>query len=133
MDFNSVCSILIKGSSVFDKAKTIVPDTKLGAGNEATRFTYVSLNEKNNLTHLRINMLPDGGIARIRVHGIPKIPKLQKNKLHVNAKNPEAEIALIINNLNDNNVRIKGVKILNNSLEDVFLELTGHSIKKGNN
>ena len=40
--------------------KTIVSDTKLGAGNEATRFTYVSLNEKNNWTHLRINMLPDG-------------------------------------------------------------------------
>ena len=60
--------------------KTIVSDTKLGAGNEATRFTYVSLNSKNNWTHLRINMLP-GGIARIRVHGIPKIPKLQKNKL----------------------------------------------------
>lgn len=61
--------------------KTIVSDTKLGAGNEATRFTYVSLNSKNNWTHLRINMLPDGGIARVRVHGIPKIPKLQKNKL----------------------------------------------------
>jgi len=57
--------------------------------------------------------------------------KLNDNILTVNAKDPESEIALIISNLNKNNIGITGVRILNNSLEDVFIELTGHSINEG--
>ena len=56
---------------------------------------------------------------------------LNKNILTVNATDPESEIALIINELINNNITIKGAKILNNSLEDVFVELTGHAIYEG--
>ena len=56
---------------------------------------------------------------------------LNKNILTVNATDPESEIALIINELINNNITIKGAKILNNSLEDVFVELTGHAINEG--
>ena len=44
---------------------------------------------------------------------------------------PESEIAKIISELNKIKIGIIGVKILNNSLEDVFIELTGHGINEG--
>ena len=53
------------------------------------------------------------------------------NILTVNAKDPESEIAKIISELNKIKIGIIGVKILNNSLEDVFIELTGHGINEG--
>ena len=57
--------------------------------------------------------------------------KLIDNILTVNAKDPESEIAKIISELNKIKIGIIGVKILNNSLEDVFIELTGHGINEG--
>jgi allantoicase len=51
----------------------LVPLTPLGAGYEETRKTMFHIQQnggKNDvISHLRINMGPDGGIARIRVYG----------------------------------------------------------------
>jgi allantoicase len=48
---------------------TLVPLTPLGAGYEETRRTMFTINSNEVISHLRVNMGPDGGIARIRVYG----------------------------------------------------------------
>lgn len=49
---------------------TIVPMTDLQPGYDKTRFTYVHNTEfPDKYTHLRLNLHPDGGIARFRVYG----------------------------------------------------------------
>lgn len=49
---------------------TIVPMTELQPGYEETRHTYIPYNEDIEMyTHLRLNIYPDGGIARFRVYG----------------------------------------------------------------
>ena len=57
----------------------LVPLTPLGAGYEETRKTTFTFPESANgddavFSHLRINMGPDGGIARIRVYGDVVVP-----------------------------------------------------------
>lgn len=48
----------------------LVNMTPLGAGYEETRRSYFKVEGGHGpLTHLRLNMGPDGGIARIRVYG----------------------------------------------------------------
>lgn len=49
--------------------KEVLPLTPLGAGYEATRRSIFYLDGDVTCTHLRINMGPDGGIARLRVYG----------------------------------------------------------------
>lgn len=48
----------------------IVPMMKLNPGFESTRKTFIS-NESNEegYTHIRLNLYPDGGVARLRVYG----------------------------------------------------------------
>lgn len=48
---------------------TLVPLTPLGAGYEETRRTMFTIDSNEVISHLRINMGPDGGIARVRVYG----------------------------------------------------------------
>ena len=55
-----------------DDWQVLVPLSPLGAGYQETRKTmfYISEGSKSDVfTHLRVNMGPDGGIARIRVYG----------------------------------------------------------------
>jgi len=54
-----------------EKWTTLVPLQPLGAGYEETRRTVFPVAGDNNkkVTHLRVNMGPDGGIARLRVYG----------------------------------------------------------------
>jgi hypothetical protein len=57
----------------------LIPLTPLGAGYEATRRTMFTVAPQpagsgNVFTHLRINMGPDGGIARVRVYGEVVVP-----------------------------------------------------------
>lgn len=52
-----------------DKWEEIVPMTKLQPGYEDTRRNYFKIDSKASYTHLRVNMYPDGGIARFRVYG----------------------------------------------------------------
>jgi allantoicase len=47
----------------------LVALTPLAAGYEETRRTVFVINSNEVTTHLRINMGPDGGIARVRVYG----------------------------------------------------------------
>ncbi|RLN06023.1 hypothetical protein BBJ28_00004481 [Nothophytophthora sp. Chile5] len=50
----------------------IVPPTLLGAGYEETRHNLLRVppSKRGPWTHLRINMFPDGGIARLRAYGV---------------------------------------------------------------
>lgn len=50
--------------------------TDLQAGYEDTRHNYFEITSKQPWTHLRLNMYPDGGIARLRVYGEarPELP-----------------------------------------------------------
>jgi len=56
-----------------DQWSILVPLQPLGAGYEATRRNYFFISSSSSsprlVTHLRVNMGPDGGIARLRVHG----------------------------------------------------------------
>ena len=49
----------------------LVPLTPLGAGYEETRKTMFTVSSSGDsvVSHIRVNMGPDGGIARIRVYG----------------------------------------------------------------
>ncbi|XP_034944182.1 allantoicase-like isoform X2 [Chelonus insularis] len=63
-----------------DEWTTILPMSKLEAGYESTRRNYFpAFNSHQSWTHLRLNLYPDGGIARLRVYGriVPplRIPK----------------------------------------------------------
>lgn len=51
--------------------------TELRAGYEETRHNFFEITSKEPWTHLRLNMYPDGGIARLRVYGEarPSLPK----------------------------------------------------------
>lgn len=62
-----------------DKWNVLVPLTPLGAGYEETRKTTFTIpvpadGEGEVYSHLRINMGPDGGIARVRVYGEVVVP-----------------------------------------------------------
>lgn len=48
---------------------TVLPFTTLGAGYKDTCHNYFNVTTKERFTHLRLNMFPDGGIARLRVYG----------------------------------------------------------------
>lgn len=50
----------------------ILEMTDLQAGYETTRHNYFEITAKQPWTHLRLNMYPDGGIARLRVYGEAK-------------------------------------------------------------
>uniref|UniRef100_A0A0C9RL28 Allantoate amidinohydrolase n=1 Tax=Fopius arisanus TaxID=64838 RepID=A0A0C9RL28_9HYME len=49
--------------------ETIVPMTELGSGYPETRHNYITSTSTSTWTHLRLNLFPDGGIARLRVYG----------------------------------------------------------------
>ncbi|KAJ3364860.1 hypothetical protein HDU91_002424 [Kappamyces sp. JEL0680] len=52
------------------KWQTILPFTKLGPGVPESRHHYVaSTDQSSRFTHLRVNVFPDGGLARLRVYG----------------------------------------------------------------
>ncbi|XP_008549302.1 allantoicase [Microplitis demolitor] len=48
----------------------IVPQTELSPGYEKTRRQYFNSNSSELWTHLRLNLYPDGGIARFRAYGL---------------------------------------------------------------
>ncbi|KAL4706890.1 hypothetical protein ACJJTC_012349 [Scirpophaga incertulas] len=52
-----------------DKWEEIVPVTALRPGYEETRLNYQKVLSDEAWTHVRINIFPDGGIARFRVYG----------------------------------------------------------------
>lgn len=49
--------------------EVLVPMTTLHAGYEDTRYNYHAIDNKESWTHIRLNIYPDGGIARLRLYG----------------------------------------------------------------
>ncbi|DAZ94914.1 TPA: hypothetical protein N0F65_003084 [Lagenidium giganteum] len=47
----------------------LLPFTEMGAGYPETRHNFFRVQSQQPWTHLRVNMFPDGGIARVRVLG----------------------------------------------------------------
>jgi allantoicase len=52
-----------------EKWSTLVPMTNLKPGYEATMRQYFEIKNEQSFNHLRLNIFPDGGIARLRVFG----------------------------------------------------------------
>ncbi|XP_078354837.1 allantoicase-like [Oculina patagonica] len=48
----------------------ILPMTELRPGYPSTAHNYFSINNLQRWTHLRLNLYPDGGVARLRVYGL---------------------------------------------------------------
>ncbi|XP_068709933.1 allantoicase-like [Montipora capricornis] len=48
----------------------ILPMTALRPGYSSTRHNYFAVSNPQRWTHLRLNIYPDGGVARLRVYGI---------------------------------------------------------------
>jgi len=59
-----------------DRWKTIVDMSSLGAGYKDTCHTYFTVKDQGPFTHIRLNIFPDGGVARLRVYGVcvPSLP-----------------------------------------------------------
>lgn len=66
-----------------EKWTEIVPMTVMNPGYEETRKHYFSINDNKVYTHIRLNMYPDGGIARFRVYGEVKrsITEIKENSI----------------------------------------------------
>lgn len=52
-----------------DNWQEILEMTELQAGYQETRHNFFEITSKDTFTHLRLNIYPDGGIARLRVYG----------------------------------------------------------------
>lgn len=52
--------------------------TELKPGYENTRYHYFPIDPSKTYTHLRLNIFPDGGIARIRTYGVMVPPTTEK-------------------------------------------------------
>ncbi|XP_001605000.1 probable allantoicase isoform X1 [Nasonia vitripennis] len=63
--------------------ETIIPMTSLKSGNLDTRNHFFELDTGDRVyTHLRLNIFPDGGVARLRVYG-ENSKSLPNNRLHM--------------------------------------------------
>ena len=49
--------------------REIVPSTNL----QGNSHHYVEVGDPDTFTHLRLNLYPDGGVARLRVYGLPQV------------------------------------------------------------
>ncbi|MFY0581737.1 allantoicase [Cystobacter fuscus] len=83
-EYASVDALEVRGEatveSLVDAAWTpIVPRTKLVGGTQ----NYLPVASEARWTHLRLNIFPDGGVARFRVHGVvrPDLEKLRGSEL----------------------------------------------------
>ncbi|XP_027041546.1 allantoicase-like [Pocillopora damicornis] len=63
----------------------ILPMTKLQPGYPSTAHNFFNINNSQRWTHLRLNIYPDGGVARLRVYGkaVKDWNHLDKNKVPV--------------------------------------------------
>ncbi|KAK7132973.1 hypothetical protein R3I94_015007 [Phoxinus phoxinus] len=55
-----------------DSWKEIVPMTEMKPGYSESCHNYLSVTYPHRVTHVRLNIYPDGGIARLKVYGIGK-------------------------------------------------------------
>ncbi len=52
-----------------EKWETLVPSTAL----QGDSHCFVEVYDEREWTHVRLNIYPDGGVARLRVYGLPKV------------------------------------------------------------
>ena len=52
--------------------------TKLKPGYENSRMHYFQVNSDEVYTHLRLNIYPDGGVARLRTFGVTSAPPIER-------------------------------------------------------
>uniref|UniRef100_A0A672NWR8 Allantoate amidinohydrolase n=1 Tax=Sinocyclocheilus grahami TaxID=75366 RepID=A0A672NWR8_SINGR len=55
-----------------DSWEELVPMTKLKPGYSESCHNYLNVTYPHRVTHIRLNIYPDGGIARLKVYGIGK-------------------------------------------------------------
>ncbi|XP_012512401.1 PREDICTED: probable allantoicase [Propithecus coquereli] len=67
----------------------LVPMTELKPGKPAESHNYFLVNSPQRWTHIRLNIFPDGGIARLRVYGTG-----QKDWTAMDPKEPEDLVAI---------------------------------------
>ncbi|XP_006910279.1 probable allantoicase [Pteropus alecto] len=67
----------------------LVPMTELKPGKPASGHNYFLVNSQQRWTHIRLNIFPDGGVARLRVYGTG-----QKDWIATDAKEPLDLVAL---------------------------------------
>ncbi|XP_078503988.1 putative inactive allantoicase isoform X1 [Lissotriton helveticus] len=53
-----------------DSWTLLLPMVQLKAGNPETNHNYFPVSSQQRWTHIRLNMYPDGGIARFRIYGV---------------------------------------------------------------
>lgn len=53
-----------------DEWAELLPMTELNSGYENSRHNFLPIESTDVITHIRVNMYPDGGIARLRVYGV---------------------------------------------------------------
>jgi allantoicase len=73
-----------------DTWETLIPMTPLGSGYPDSRHNFFEVKSNSVVTYLRLNMFPDGGIARIRVYGTVATPKDPLMMMSYNKKSFEA-------------------------------------------
>lgn len=56
----------------FQEWPILIPTQRLDAGYPATRKKFFDISTTRTFTHLRLDIFPDGGIARLRVYGMIK-------------------------------------------------------------
>ncbi|XP_029792231.1 probable allantoicase isoform X1 [Suricata suricatta] len=67
----------------------LVPVTELRPGKPASSHNYFPVNSQQRWTHIRLNIFPDGGVARLRVYGSG-----QKDWATIDPKEPFDLVAL---------------------------------------
>ena len=79
-----------------EKWETLIPMSNLGPGypESARSFFAVKCSSSKRFTHLRLNMFPDGGIARIRTYGIsiPDPKRISRMKMGFFNKIPSVDL-----------------------------------------
>jgi len=72
-----------------DKWETIVEMSSLGAGYKDTCQTFLVVRDQGPFTHIRLNIFPDGGVARLRTYGIavPSLPDSEYSLLDLVSAN----------------------------------------------
>ncbi|KAJ8683424.1 hypothetical protein QAD02_019216 [Eretmocerus hayati] len=86
-----------------EKWRTLVPMQALRSGISETRKHYIELADPHEATHIRLNIYPDGGIARLRIYGKPLLKSATPSMLiitQIHTKVPRPLQSLWSNNKN---------------------------------
>ena len=87
---------------MFQNWKEILPMTQLKGGYKKTRFNHYVIRSKTPWTHIRLNIFPDGGIARLRIYGeaYHKWDLISPTKVNITACDKNFNLPLLLIFLN---------------------------------